>query len=138
MDNKRVTVCHQVSSGNGPAVTLSISANALKAHLAHGDAVGNCPETAQKRYNSQWLKKRNDYYNQLERSREQVAYSRSVLNYAEARLAQAKAELALMRQQRRREEDIRQKEAVVVRLDQNTSLLQSLVGVTANLLVSAL
>jgi heat shock protein HslJ len=39
--NKKVTVCHK-ADGKNP-VTLEISKNALKAHLAHGDKEGACP-----------------------------------------------------------------------------------------------
>lgn len=39
--NKKVTVCHKVEGKN--PITLDISKNALKAHLAHGDTEGACP-----------------------------------------------------------------------------------------------
>ena len=39
--NKKVVVCHK-ADGKNP-VTLEISKNALKAHLAHGDSEGPCP-----------------------------------------------------------------------------------------------
>jgi hypothetical protein len=37
----RVTVCHR--TGNGNSHTISISCNALQAHLNHGDTLGPCP-----------------------------------------------------------------------------------------------
>lgn len=39
-DTTMVTVCHQLSNGN--TLTLTINANALPAHLAHGDTEGPC------------------------------------------------------------------------------------------------
>jgi hypothetical protein len=40
---KKVTICHR--TGSGKRVTITISENALPAHLAHGDTVGPCPTT---------------------------------------------------------------------------------------------
>jgi hypothetical protein len=37
----RVTICHR--TGNGNSHTITVSCNALPAHLAHGDTIGPCP-----------------------------------------------------------------------------------------------
>jgi len=39
--NGRVTICHR--TGNGGHHTITVSCNALPAHLAHGDTIGPCP-----------------------------------------------------------------------------------------------
>jgi hypothetical protein len=39
---EKVTICHRTHSKKKPFVTITVSRNALKAHLAHGDAVGAC------------------------------------------------------------------------------------------------
>src|SRR4051812_15330402 len=39
---KKVVVCHRTGSKSHPNVTISISQNALPAHLRHGDTVGPC------------------------------------------------------------------------------------------------
>ncbi len=43
--NKKITICHYTSSENNPYQTISVSKNALKAHLKHGDSIGPCEET---------------------------------------------------------------------------------------------
>ena len=41
---EKVDVCHIPPGNEGNAHTLTINGNALKAHLAHGDTEGECPE----------------------------------------------------------------------------------------------
>ena len=40
---KKVTICHHTHSKKHPVVTITVSRNALPAHLRHGDTVGPCP-----------------------------------------------------------------------------------------------
>lgn len=40
---RKVTICHQTGSQKNPSVTITVSENALDAHLAHGDTIGPCP-----------------------------------------------------------------------------------------------
>ena len=42
----KVVVCHHTGSKSHPQVTITISQNALHAHLKHGDTIGPCSTTA--------------------------------------------------------------------------------------------
>jgi ABC-type sugar transport system substrate-binding protein len=39
---KKVTICHRTGSSTNPSVTITVSRNALPAHLRHGDTIGAC------------------------------------------------------------------------------------------------
>ena len=39
---KKVTICHRTGSSTNPSVTITVSRNALPAHLRHGDTLGAC------------------------------------------------------------------------------------------------
>ena len=42
-DDEKVTICHRTGSQKNPFVTITVSRNALDAHLGHGDTLGACP-----------------------------------------------------------------------------------------------
>ncbi len=44
--NEKVTICHIPPGNPANAHTITVSVNALDAHLAHGDTQGPCPATS--------------------------------------------------------------------------------------------
>jgi hypothetical protein len=41
---KKITICHHTGSRKNPTQTITVSENAVPAHLAHGDTLGPCPD----------------------------------------------------------------------------------------------
>ncbi len=136
-NQKKVTICHHFNNSDQPNVNINVSANAVQAHLNHGDNLGACP-TVKSQYSESYIRKRNEYYTRLQNAREQVAYSQSMLNYAKARLAESRLQLATMQRNNLPKETIERKQAVVVELENNTTLLGTLIGVAANVIVNKL
>jgi hypothetical protein len=54
---KKVTICHRTHSKKNPFVTITVSRNALPAHLGHGDTTGPCPASQGKNANAAHQKK---------------------------------------------------------------------------------
>jgi len=137
-NKEKVTLCHKFNSNDEPAVTIKVSSHALKAHLNHGDIQGDCPTVASKSFSDNFIRKRTDYFNTVQTNHEQVSYSRSVLDYAVARLTSSRQQLATMQRNKMPVADIERKQAKVVELEQNVSLLETLISAAANLVVNKL
>lgn len=135
---EKVTICHKFRSNNEPGVTINVSSNALKAHMNHGDVTGACPVVADNRYSDAYLRRRADYYNYLQNTQEQVIYSRSILDYALERLTNSRLQLVTLRNNNAPVVEIQRKEAVIVQLERNVSLLETVLGVAANLVAQKL
>jgi hypothetical protein len=39
---KKMTICHRTGSKKNPFVTITVSQNAVRAHMRHGDRLGRC------------------------------------------------------------------------------------------------
>lgn len=137
-NQEKVTLCHKFNSNDEPAVAIRVSSSALKAHMNHGDVMGDCPAVTNTRFNDNYLRNRTEYYNSLQNHYEQVSYSRSILDYALARLTNSRQQLAIMQNNNMPVADIERKQLIVVGLEQNVSLLETLIGVAANLVVNKL
>jgi hypothetical protein len=135
---EKVNVCHKFKSNSEPAVSISVSVHALKAHMNHGDVMGNCPAGTKGDFSDIFLHKRTDYYNSIQNSQEQVLYSRSVLDYALSRLTNSRMQLAAFKNNNMPVADIERKQATVAELEQNVSLLKTLIVVAANMVVNKL
>jgi len=57
-NQKKVTICHKFNRDNEPAVTITVSSHALKAHMNHGDVMGDCPVVTNNRFSDIFLRKR--------------------------------------------------------------------------------
>ncbi|MGI8600392.1 MAG: hypothetical protein ACR2KB_14155, partial [Chitinophagaceae bacterium] len=90
------------------------------------------------RYSDVFLRNRTDYYNTLQNHYEQVTYSQSILDYAIARLTNSRQQLVVMQNNNLPAAEIQKKQATVVELEENVTLLESLIGVAANLVVNKL
>jgi hypothetical protein len=133
----KVTICHKLN-GNQQGVTLSVSANAVKAHMNHGDIMGECPQVNNSGYSSTFIQQQTNYYNVIQSTHEQVIYSKSVLDYALERLAASRIQLVTMQASNMPVAQIQDKQTAVVELEQNVSLLQTLLGVAINFVAGKL
>ena len=134
----KVTICHKFNNANEPAVSIRVSSNAVKAHISHGDVMGDCPAIKDSRWSDIFLGNRSDYYNNIYHTQDQVYYSRSILDYAIARLTNSRLQLATIQNNNLPLQDLQRKQATVVELEQNVSLLETVVGVAANLIANKL
>lgn len=133
----KVTICHKISKGNGEGVEISVSENAVKAHLNHGDIIGQCP-VYKRQYSGIFYRNRQDYYNTLQGTQEQVYYSQSILDYALARLAYGRGELVTLQNNNAPLSVIQGRQQSVNQLQQNVSLLQTLIGVAVTVVANKL
>jgi hypothetical protein len=133
----KVTICHKFNSNEEP-VNISVSENALKAHMAHGDVVGNCPAVNNSIFSDIFRKRRADYYNDLYYGQDQYNYSSSILDYALMRLTNSRLQLDQMRANNAAQADIDRRQTAVLGLEQNVSLLETVLGVAGQLLVNRL
>lgn len=134
----KVTICHKFGNDSEAPVNIRVSANAAKAHLNHGDVMGDCPVITDRRYSDGYWRNRTDYYNNVQYNQEQVVYSSSILDYALQRLAGSHSQLAIMQSNNMPLADIERKQMVVNDLEENVSVLEQLIGLTANVVVNKL
>lgn len=92
----KVEVCHKGDGAPAGGVTISISENALKAHLAHGDVQGACTvannETADGKIDTK-TKIASKLFTEIEETRAVTVYGEDVIAATEERLAVAREKL---------------------------------------------
>lgn len=134
----KVTICHKFNRTEEHPVTIRVSSNAVKAHMNHGDVMGDCPTVKDNRYSDVFMRNKTDYYNTLQNGQEQVNYSRSILDYALERLNGSRQQLAIMQNKNFPLAEVQRKQATVAELEQNVSLLETLVNVAVNIVANKL
>jgi hypothetical protein len=134
---EKVTICHKFNSKDEP-VTISVSANAVEAHRQHGDIVGGCPAVNNSIFSDIFRKRRADYYSDLYYGQDQYNYSSSILDYALMRLNNSQSQLEYMRANNAPQADIVRSQGAIVQLEENVSLLETLLGVAGQVLVNRL
>lgn len=135
--NEKVNICHKISNNKG-GVNISVSENAVKAHLKHGDVIGTCPEIRDRPFSDIFYSNQNNYYNNLQETQEQVSYSRSILDYALLRLTDGRSQLTTLQNRKAPLAEIERKQVAVTQLEQNVSLLETLIGVAVNVVADKL
>ena len=133
----KVSLCHKPQNGKG-GVNINVSRNALKAHMAHGDYVGNCNNNDNNIFSDIFNRDRTNYYNTVESNREQLFYSQSVLDYAIQKLANTRTLFATQQQNGLSSAEYSKRQVAINQLDDRVSLLQTAVGLATTLLVNSL
>ena len=128
-DHKKVTVCHKPDGNGANGVNISISENALKAHLNHGDQAGNCNIDYSDRWSTNYVKSRENVYNSYEQSWETMSYSEALLKLAAEKLLGIKTNLSQTRSTLSTQE-IQRREALIFELENNRNSLDTQLGVT--------
>ena len=120
--NKKVSICHQ-TSGNYP-VMINVSENAVKAHLNHGDYIGECRDFDRSRYSDNYWNSRNNYYNQYTSTTETLSFGEQILAIAIEKLTGARSNLVPLRSTLQ-EDELRRKEAAIINLQNDVYNLQN-------------
>lgn len=121
--NKKVTLCHKPNGSNYP-VTISVSVNALQAHLNHGDYQGECKDFDRTVYSDGYWKNRDTYYNQYYQTTETLSFGEQLLNTAIDVLTNRKAQLVNARPTLTPSQ-ISTREQAIINLQNNVYDLQS-------------
>jgi hypothetical protein len=125
--SKKVTVCH--NTGSEYPVTISISENALKAHINHGDQVGNCTVNYSDRWPANYIRTRENVYNSYENTWETMSYSEALLRFAADKLLGIKSTFQTQRPTLSQQE-IERRELLIMELQNNVNSLENQLAVT--------
>ena len=134
-DQKKVTICHNPSGNGNNGVTISVSENALKAHMNHGDNKGNCNIDYSSRWSPDYVKARENVYNTYEQSWERMSYGEALVRLAANKILGIRTNLDRDRNTLSSAE-IQRRETLIRDLEMNRSNLDSQLGVTRQTLNS--
>ena len=134
-DRKKVTICHNSSKSNSNGVTISISENALQAHLNHGDQMGNCTIDYSDRWSPDYIRSRENVYNVYEQTWETMSYGEALLKLALQKLLGVRTDLDRNRSIYTTQE-LQRREELVYDLENNVLFLQNQLGTTSQRLDS--
>lgn len=120
--NKKVTLCHKPNGSDYP-VTISVSVNALQAHLNHGDYQGECKDWDRSKYSDTYWNTRTDYYNQYAQTTETLSFGEQLLALAIGKLTGARTQLTTLRPTLTATE-INRREVAIINLQNDTYAMQ--------------
>jgi hypothetical protein len=121
--NKKVSICHK-PNGNDFPVAINVSENAVKAHLNHGDYIGECRDFDRSRYSDNYWNTRNNYYNQYSQTTETLSFGEQLLAVAIDRLTNARNTMVPLRSTLQ-EDELRRKDAAIINLQNDVYNLQN-------------
>jgi hypothetical protein len=125
---KKVNICHNTGDGNYP-VSISVSENAMKAHLNHGDQIGDCGNGYTNRWPAKYTRTRENVYNTYENTWETMSYTEALIRFAAERLLGIKNSFQNQRQHLDAQE-IQRKEVLIMELENNINSLENQLKVT--------
>ncbi|MBC7912637.1 MAG: hypothetical protein H7Y07_00805 [Pyrinomonadaceae bacterium] len=129
-DQKKVSVCHNPTDGDEKnGVTINISENAVKAHMAHGDKLGNCTIDYGDRWSKDYVKSRENVYNAYEQTWERMSYGEALVRLAAQKILGLQTNLTTTRATLSPVE-IQRREALILELQSNSVALDTQVGGT--------
>ena len=129
-DQKKVSVCHNPTDGDSNnGVTINISENALKAHMAHGDKMGNCTIDYGDRWSKDYVKSRENVYNTYEQTWERMSYGEALTRLAAEKLFGIRSNLDRSRTTLQAPE-IQRREALILDLQNNLNAMNNQLGLT--------
>ncbi|SKB62956.1 hypothetical protein [Daejeonella lutea] len=127
-DFKKVTVCHNTGDSNYP-VTITVSENALKAHLNHGDQVGDCTVDYSDRWPANFIRTRENVYNNYQTTWETMSYSEALLRFAAEKLLGIKSTFQTQRATLAPDE-IQRREMLIMDLQNNVNSLENQLAIS--------
>lgn len=128
-NQKKVTICHNPSDNNSNGVSISVSENALQAHMAHGDKVGDCTIDYSDRWSSDYVRSRENVYNTYEQAWETMSYSEALLKLGVEKLLGVRTNLDRNRTSMTSSE-IQRRELLITDLQNNVNSLENQLGST--------